>query len=97
MEYLELPVAVGKLLNLNREQMVNAIGLAGVQSAGLTEFLESGDMSKRLNPGKASFGGLLSALLAKKGFTGPRTISKARMVFGEHSVIHARLNQICFC
>jgi 2-methylcitrate dehydratase PrpD len=62
--------AVGKLLRLNREQLVWALGTAGTQASGLWEFLVDGAMSKQLHPAKAAADGLLSALLAQKGFSG---------------------------
>jgi len=66
--------AAGKILGLNKEQMVNAFGLAGTQAAGLDEWLYTGDMSKRLHAGKAAMNGLLAALLAREGYTGPSSI-----------------------
>jgi 2-methylcitrate dehydratase PrpD len=68
-------VATGKILDLNSEEMVHALGIAGTQAAGLIEVF--GTMSKTLNAGKAAFNGLLAALLAKKGFTSSRNILEA--------------------
>lgn len=73
--------AAGKLLNLDKSEMVNALGLAGTQASGLFEFVSDGSMSKPLHPGVASHGGVLAALLAKKGFTGPRTILEGKRGF----------------
>jgi len=67
-------VAVSKLLKLDEEAFVNALGNAGTQAAGLWEFIEDGAMTKQLHPGKAAMNGLLSALLAQKGFTGATKI-----------------------
>ncbi len=66
--------AVGKVYGLTEEALVNAFGLAGTQAAGLDEWLTAGDMSKRLHAGKASMNGVLSALLAREGFTGPSSV-----------------------
>lgn len=66
--------AAGKLLGLDREQLVAAFGSAGTQAAGLWAFLAEGAMSKQLHPAKAAADGLLSALLAQQGFTGARRI-----------------------
>ena len=66
--------AAGKLLRLDRDRMVWAIGNAGTQAAGLWEFISDGAMSKHLHAGKAAYNGLLAALLAKEGFTGARAI-----------------------
>lgn len=67
-------VAAAKLLGLDEEQMISAIGNAGTQAAGLWEFIEDGAMTKQLHTAKASMNGVMAALLAQKGFTGPRKI-----------------------
>lgn len=76
--------AAGKILGLNEDQMVHALGSAGTQAAGLWEFLADGAMSKHLHPGKASLNGLLAALLAQKGFT-----AATRILEGEKGFIRA--------
>lgn len=63
-------IASGKLLNLSVEQLTHAMGNAGTQAAGLWEFLTNGAMSKYLHTGKAAMNGVISSLLAKKGYTG---------------------------
>jgi len=73
--------AVGRLLGLDKRGMINALGSAGTQAAGLWEFLKDGAMSKHLHPGKAAANGLLSALLAKSGFTGATTILEGEKGF----------------
>jgi len=60
-------MAAGKLLGLNLEQMKTAMGLAGTQAAGLR--LVFGTMTKPFHPGKSAFDGVLSAVLAQRGFT----------------------------
>jgi 2-methylcitrate dehydratase PrpD len=70
-----------RLLGLDEEQTVSAYGSAGTQAAGLWEFLTNNAMSKQLHPGKAAFNGLLSALLAGKGFTGARKILEGEKGF----------------
>lgn len=67
-------VAVGRLLNLTPEQMLNAMGSAGTQAAGLWEFLRDAADSKQLHTAHAASNGLLSAYLAKDGFTGAKKI-----------------------
>ena len=71
---LAAAAAVGRLLNLSSEQMLDAFGSAGTQSAGLWEFLRDAADSKQLHTAKAAADGLLSAYLAKDGFTGARHI-----------------------
>ncbi|MCR5027125.1 MAG: MmgE/PrpD family protein [Methanobrevibacter sp.] len=63
-----------KLLNLDENQIINALGLCGTQAAGLLESDHAGSMGKVLHVGKANYNGLLSAFLARNGFTGAETI-----------------------
>jgi len=62
-------IAVGKILGLNQQQMVWALGSASAQAGGLVENL--GYMAKSLGVGNAARNGLLSALLAAQNFDGP--------------------------
>lgn len=62
--------AAGRVLRLAPDEIVNALGNAGSQAAGLWEFQSDGAMTKPLHPGKAAMSGLLSAKLARQGFTG---------------------------
>lgn len=70
--------AAGRILGLDEEELVNAFGLAGTQAAGLEEWLSAGDMSKRLHAGKAAMNGVLAALLAREGYTGPSTVLEGK-------------------
>jgi len=67
--------AAGKLLGLDRARLAQALGIAGTQAAGLEASF--GTMSKPLHPGKAAMNGLLAALLAREGFTGPVAVLDA--------------------
>lgn len=58
-----------KLLGLSDQRIVWALGTASTQSAGLCECL--GWPAKSVSVGNAARNGLLSALLADKGFEGP--------------------------
>jgi 2-methylcitrate dehydratase PrpD len=58
-----------KLLHLGEQQIVWALGNASTQSSGLCECL--GWPAKSLSVGNAARNGLLSALLARNGFSGP--------------------------
>jgi 2-methylcitrate dehydratase PrpD len=66
--------AAGSLLGLDATAMRHALGSAGTQAAGLWEFNADGAMSKHLHPGKAALNGVLSADLARHGFTGASRI-----------------------
>ena len=63
-----------KLLKLDESQILNALGLCGTQAAGLLESDHAGSMGKVLHVGKANYNGMLSAFLARNGFTGAETI-----------------------
>lgn len=67
-------VVASKLLKLDEEQILNALGLCGTQAAGLLESDHGGSMGKVLHAGKAAYNGILSAFLARNGFTGSGTI-----------------------
>ena len=67
-------VAVGKLWGFDAERMNQALGSAGTQAAGLWEVLRDAADSKQLHTAKAAAGGLMSAWLARDGFTGARNI-----------------------
>ncbi len=62
--------AIGKLIGLDKQQMVWAIGLAATQAAGIREMF--GAMGKALNPAKAAQNGYGAALMSREGFTGGR-------------------------
>ena len=78
-----------KLLKLDDEQILNALGLCGTQAAGLLESDHGGSMGKSLHVGKAVYNGILSAILARNGFTGSETIIEGKegflktMVYGD--------------
>lgn len=74
-------VAAGLLIGLDAEQMLHALGSAGTQAAGLWEFNADGAMSKHLHPGKAAMNGVMSADLAKLGFTGASRILEGERGF----------------
>ena len=59
--------AMGKLLNLNEQQMTWALGIAAVQPVGLREMF--GSMTKSFHPGRAAQNGMVAALLASRNYT----------------------------
>ena len=67
--------AAGKVLGLNEQQMVWALGIAGTQSSGFREMF--GTMCKPFHPGRAAQNGLLAAHLAKKNFTSSDQVIEA--------------------
>jgi 2-methylcitrate dehydratase PrpD len=70
--------AVAHLLGADEETMLHALGSAGTQAAGLWEFLRDAADSKQLHTGKAAADGLLSAYIARDGFTGATRILEGK-------------------
>ncbi len=64
-------VAAGKLLGLDTDRMVSAIGMAASQSAGLQTYRQGGAWNKRFHAGHAAMAGVISAYLAQKSYRGP--------------------------
>ena len=63
-----------KAIDLGFECIVNALGLAGTQTAGLLESDHAGSAGKHLHAGKAAQAGVISALLSENGFKGAPSI-----------------------
>lgn len=61
--------AAGRIIGLDAERLVWALGIASAQASGLVETL--GTMAKSIGVGNAARNGLLAALLAERGVTGP--------------------------
>jgi 2-methylcitrate dehydratase PrpD len=67
-------LAAGKILNLNKKQIMHALGIAFSHVAGTEQCVIEGALIKRMHPGIAAKTGIWSALLAKEGITGPANI-----------------------
>lgn len=63
---------VGRMAGLKRQEMACALGLAGTQASGIRRVF--GTMTKSFHPGKAAADGVLSVMLAQKGYTSPTNI-----------------------
>ncbi len=63
-----------KIMGLNVEQTVNALGVAGSTSAGLGEFNSCGAWTKRFHAGRASMDGVMAAYMGKNNYFGPPTV-----------------------
>ncbi len=74
---------VGAALGLNAKQIVDALGIAGSMAGGIIEYLAEGAWTKRLHAGWAAQSGIRAALLAWRGFVGPRTVFE-----GVHGLFH---------
>lgn len=75
---LTAAMIAGRMLGLDTDTVVNAVGIAGSQGAGLLESFSDGTWVKTLHPGWAAHSGIAAALLARAGFTGPATIVEGR-------------------
>src|SRR5438105_9886064 len=84
---------VGQLLGLDRRQQTHALALAGTQAAGLKSGF--GTMAKPMHAGRAAQNGLLSALLARGGFTGnPQIIETAQGFASTHAAPDIDLSRL---
>ena len=63
-----------KLLRLDKEKTEHCLGLCATQSSGLLEADHAGTMGKSLHVGNAVYNGIISAYLAKNGFTGGESL-----------------------
>lgn len=74
-------VVAAKILGLNEEEIMNAIGLATTQAAGLLISDHEGTMAKHLHAGNAVESGIMAALLAQQGMTGPKNVFEGNQGF----------------
>ena len=80
---------VAAALRLDRKQTVDALGIAGSMASGIIEYLAEGAWTKRMHAGWAAQSGLRAALMARAGFSGPRTVFE-----GTHGLFHGFAHKI---
>ncbi len=68
---------VANLLNMSVNEIINAFGICGTQASGVRQVF--GTMTKPLHAGKCAMDGVLSALLAEKGFTSSKEIIEGEL------------------
>jgi 2-methylcitrate dehydratase len=81
-----MPLVAGKLLELTEEQLENAVGISGCHGmilGILDTAAEEYSMTKNMRFPFTAHGGILAALLAKRGFTGPTTVIEGNEGFNE--------------
>ena len=66
--------AVAAALGASKAATTSAIGIAGSMASGIIEYLAEGTWTKRMHAGWAAQSGLRAALMARAGFSGPRTV-----------------------
>jgi 2-methylcitrate dehydratase PrpD len=75
----------GKLLGLDAEAMARAAGIAGSFAGGLLQCWVDGTQTKFLHPGWSAQSGIVAALLARAGTTGPAEVFEGRWgLFASH-------------
>jgi 2-methylcitrate dehydratase PrpD len=70
-------------MGLDREQTLNALGMALNQAAGTMAFLEGGAWSKRIQVGLAAHNAIYALTFAKRGFLGPDRALEGRLGYYE--------------
>jgi 2-methylcitrate dehydratase PrpD len=70
--------AAAKILKLTPSETASTLGLAASFAGGLWAFIHDGAMTKRIHAGRAAEGGLLAALFAQAGMTGPAQVFEDR-------------------
>jgi 2-methylcitrate dehydratase PrpD len=80
---------VAVALGLTKKQTVDALGIVGSMASGIIEYLAEGTWTKRMHAGWAAQSGLRAALLARAGFSGPRTVFE-----GAHGLFHGFANTL---
>jgi 2-methylcitrate dehydratase len=78
------PIVAGRMMRLNWEQIQNAIGISGVRHVTLGS-VSAGELTMVKNTADpmATQSGVLAALLAEKGYTGP-----GHLIEGKEGLIH---------
>ncbi|KWF80860.1 2-methylcitrate dehydratase [Burkholderia diffusa] len=66
--------ASARVLGLDAARTRDALGHAASFSGGLWGFIHDGSQTKRLHAGRAAEGGVLAALLAREGVSGPANV-----------------------
>ncbi len=81
-----MPLVAGKLLGLSGGEMENAVGISGCHGmilGILDTAAEEYSMTKNVRYPMTSYQGIIAALLAKNGFTGPTTVIEGSEGFND--------------
>ncbi len=73
--------AASKILGLSPDLTVQALGIAGSLASGINQYEIDGSISKHVHPGNAARNGILAAMLARDGMTGPAEILEGKLGF----------------
>jgi 2-methylcitrate dehydratase PrpD len=70
--HLGAAAVAGRIMGLDEDKMINALGLAYHQCGGAGSGVADGALAKRMGPGLAARAGITAALMAERGITGER-------------------------
>ena len=76
--FLGAAAMASKIIGLDEDKMINALGLAYHQCGGAGSGVTDGALAKRMGPGLAASAGIRSALMAERGITGERDPLESR-------------------
>jgi 2-methylcitrate dehydratase PrpD len=67
-------LTAGKLMDIKKIEMANALGLCGSQASGITEPVWDGTWTKFFHLGRGQHSGVIAVLLAKEGYIGTKRV-----------------------
>ena len=79
--YFAATIATGKILGLDEDKLLHAMGIAYSQCAGNVQCIVDGGLTKRLQPAFAARASILSSILAQNGITAARNIFEGQYGF----------------
>lgn len=85
----------GKLLGLNKEQLANALGLAGLYASGLMEATATGQLSKCVMVGNAAASGMAAVYYAKEGMEGTVSVFEGKNGFFAAKSQDVDVEEVC--
>lgn len=81
-------IGAARLLQLDEQQLLSTMGIAGSMASGSMEYLAEGAWTKRFHAGWSAHNGIIAARLAEQGFRGPEAILE-----GQHGFFKAYSDQ----
>lgn len=85
----------GKLMGLNRQQLANGLGFAGLFAAGLMEATVSGQQNKCIQVGNAAYNGIIAAYYAAEDLEGTQTVLEGRTGFFHAQAENVDMDLVC--
>ena len=90
-------ISAGKFFDFYREQLMNGMGIAYCQCSCNIQGVVTGALTVRLQQGLGAKAGLMAAILAKRGITGPRDVLEGTYgfykVYGKNEYVPARIGE----